>query len=296
MFYDKLVGIKYGTADDQFPVRKPSPKDTRSNGNPGAASTPAATTPTTSDLAQNRPPTSSAVTPTASDSSASGTTTVNDATPTSDLPATGGEGGTDAPRPTESATVDPAGSDTPMDVEPAVTVASKEEAVAAADVAGVAVVEPITPVPASSTAGSSVAGTGTSVSTAAPVKVTPLVASSGASEEVKAVVAPAAPAAAVASEEVKKVAVKSEESEVEGKGAAAEGGPLRVSMRLSNEMPEFVVVTSKYDEAVGFQWRSDMHIQMAFMEEPGDDIILVALGVKNTASDTLFFFCILREN
>lgn len=59
----------------------------------------------------------------------------------------------------------------------------------------------------------------------------------------------------------------------EGRGAAAGAataeGPLRVSMRLSNEMPEFIVVTSKYEEAAGFQWRSEMHIQMAFMEEPG---------------------------
>lgn len=57
----------------------------------------------------------------------------------------------------------------------------------------------------------------------------------------------------------------------EGAGAApgAAEGPLRVSMRLSNEMPEFMVVTSKYEEAASFQWRSEMHIQMAFMEEPG---------------------------
>lgn len=52
-------------------------------------------------------------------------------------------------------------------------------------------------------------------------------------------------------------------------GAATENGVFRVSMRLSNEMPEFMVVTSKYDEAVKFPWRSEMHIQMAFMEEPG---------------------------
>lgn len=57
----------------------------------------------------------------------------------------------------------------------------------------------------------------------------------------------------------------------EGAGAArgAAEGPLRVSMRLSNDMPEFLVVTSKYEEAASFQWRSEMHIQMAFMEEPG---------------------------
>lgn len=51
--------------------------------------------------------------------------------------------------------------------------------------------------------------------------------------------------------------------------AVAPGCVLRVSMRLSNEMPEFVVVTSKFDEAMTFNWRSEMHIQMAFMEEPG---------------------------
>lgn len=48
------------------------------------------------------------------------------------------------------------------------------------------------------------------------------------------------------------------------------GSTLRVSMRLSNEMPEFVVLERKYAEAVGAQWRSEMHIQMAFMEEPGE--------------------------
>ncbi|CAM9500221.1 unnamed protein product [Scytosiphon promiscuus] len=52
--------------------------------------------------------------------------------------------------------------------------------------------------------------------------------------------------------------------------AAAAAGPLRVSMRLSNEMPEFVVVSSKYDDAMQYHWRSEMHIQMAFMEEPGE--------------------------
>lgn len=55
-----------------------------------------------------------------------------------------------------------------------------------------------------------------------------------------------------------------------GGGPAGDAaGPLRVSMRLSNEMPEFVVVSSKYDDAMQFHWRSEMHIQMAFMEEPG---------------------------
>lgn len=56
------------------------------------------------------------------------------------------------------------------------------------------------------------------------------------------------------------------------------GTVLRVSMRLSNEMPEFVVVKSKYEEAVRFQWRSEMHIQMAFMDEPGKVPLLVVFG------------------
>lgn len=63
--------------------------------------------------------------------------------------------------------------------------------------------------------------------------------------------------------------VKSEGAGGAAGAAAALEGPLRVSMRLSNEMPEFLVVTSKYEEAASFQWRSEMHIQMAFMEEPG---------------------------
>lgn len=46
-------------------------------------------------------------------------------------------------------------------------------------------------------------------------------------------------------------------------------GVLRVSMRLNNEMPEFVVATSKYNEAVRAEWRSEMHIQMASTEEKG---------------------------
>lgn len=71
-------------------------------------------------------------------------------------------------------------------------------------------------------------------------------------------------------------AVKAEETDVETSAATVEEqdeeeeeGTFRVSMRLSNEMPEFLVVTSKYQEAVRFHWRSEMHIQMAFMEEPG---------------------------
>ena len=50
---------------------------------------------------------------------------------------------------------------------------------------------------------------------------------------------------------------------------ARTGGTLRVSMRLSNEMPEFVIMTSKYEEAVGFEWRSEMRIQMSSSEEAG---------------------------
>lgn len=47
------------------------------------------------------------------------------------------------------------------------------------------------------------------------------------------------------------------------------GGVLRVSMRLNNEMPEFVVATSRYDKAVRAEWRSEIHIQMASTEEKG---------------------------
>ena len=46
-------------------------------------------------------------------------------------------------------------------------------------------------------------------------------------------------------------------------------GTLWVSMRLSNEMPEFVVMTSKYKKAVGFEWRSEMGIRMSSSEETG---------------------------
>lgn len=65
------------------------------------------------------------------------------------------------------------------------------------------------------------------------------------------------------------VMVKTEES-IDARGAGeTRSGTLRVSMRLSNEMPEFVVKKSKYDEMMKTQWRSEMHIQMAFMDDSG---------------------------
>ena len=50
---------------------------------------------------------------------------------------------------------------------------------------------------------------------------------------------------------------------------ARTGGTLWVSMRLNNEMPEFVVMASKYKKAVGFEWRSEMRIRMSSSEETG---------------------------
>ena len=44
-------------------------------------------------------------------------------------------------------------------------------------------------------------------------------------------------------------------------------GTLRVSMGPSNAMPKFVVMISKYEDAVRFNWRSDVHIQMMSSEE-----------------------------
>lgn len=54
-----------------------------------------------------------------------------------------------------------------------------------------------------------------------------------------------------------------------GAGVGREGEVLRVAMSLSNEMPEFVVVKSKYEEAVRYPWRSEMHIQMTSLDAPG---------------------------
>ncbi|CAM9550285.1 unnamed protein product [Ectocarpus sp. 8 AP-2014] len=82
--------------------------------------------------------------------------------------------------------------------------------------------------------------------------------------------------------------------------AVAPGGVLRVSMRLSNEMPEFVVVTSKYDEAMTFNWRSEMHIQMAFMEEPGEpprifEGTLVGVKPKDPRTQMMPWECLMVE-
>ncbi|CAN0208403.1 unnamed protein product, partial [Ectocarpus sp. 4 AP-2014] len=82
--------------------------------------------------------------------------------------------------------------------------------------------------------------------------------------------------------------------------AVAPGGVLRVSMRLSNEMPEFVVVTSKYDEAMAFNWRSEMHIQMAFMEEPGEpprifEGTLVGVKPKDPRTQMMPWECLMVE-
>lgn len=288
VFYDKLVGIKYGTADGQSPAAissGPPKEETPSNGIPRSASTPtpaaaAVAVSPASDLPRNGPTESSVAT--VAEAPAADTPAV-DTTSTCDPAATEGisknEGETDAPHPTDPlAEAVPSAGATPMDVAPA-TITSKEEAIAT--------VEPIAPVPVSSTAvGSPAAGT-TCVSTAVTltdekVTCTPPGSSGGASEEVREPpcarpsLAPApAPASASASTATAAVAaaVKSEEMQVVGKGAVPDGGPLRVSMRLSNEMPEFLVVMSKYDEAVRYQWRSEMHIQMAFMEEPGESFL-----------------------
>ncbi|CAN0202288.1 unnamed protein product [Ectocarpus sp. 6 AP-2014] len=71
-------------------------------------------------------------------------------------------------------------------------------------------------------------------------------------------------------------------------------------MRLSNEMPEFVVVTSKYDVAMTFNWRSEMHIQMAFMEEPGEpprifEGTLVGVKPKDPRTQMMPWECLMVE-
>lgn len=95
-------------------------------------------------------------------------------------------------------------------------------------------------------------------------------------------------------------AVKSEEA-IEGirpeapmANTAGKGrdGVLRVSMRLSNEMPEFVVVKEKYEQAVRFQWRSEMHIQMAFMDQPGGDEFFPFPFFSVLFFFSLFFYCL----
>lgn len=298
VFYDKLVGIKYGTVDGQSPAAissEPPKEETPSNGSPRSASMPtpaAAAVAPASDLPRNGPPDSSVAT--VAEAPVADTPAV-DTTSTCDPAATEGksrgEGETDAPHRTDPlAEAVPSAGATPMDVAPA-TIPSKEEAIAA--------VEPIAPKQVSSTAaGSSAAGT-TCVSTAVTstdekITCTPPGSSGGASEEVRELPctrpSPApAPAPAptttttTTATATATAAVKSEERQVVGKGAVADGGPLRVSMRLSNEMPEFLVVMSKYDEAVRYQWRSEMHIQMAFMEEPGESFLFLVAAAAAAA-------------
>lgn len=197
MFYDKLVGIKYGTPDDEnhtngSSLAKEPPKleaqPASTNGGDSSPPSP------------SRASSPSAASEVASSTDAGAAAPTKETTPAAEMEAAGSPGAADAAD---------AAADDPMDVA-------------------------------------------TSPKAATPATVTP---TGGVKSE--------AAAGGEQGEETKPAAGQGEG------GGGARGGPFRVSMRLSNEMPEFMVVASKYDEATTYPWRSEMHIQMAFMEEPG---------------------------
>lgn len=198
MFYDKLVGVKYGTPEEGDVSSKKPPEQ------------------------QDQAPAQKQQGPTNGDSAQPPSSPASDASSVAQRPdATAGKNA----QPSASSETGAA-----MDITPSTGTSATAEPT------------PVTPVVVASTR---VAPKGGACSTAeaSAATVTPTVPPNAARLRVKSEGARAAPGA------------------VEG--------PLRVSMRLSNEMPEFMVVTSKYEEAASFQWRSEMHIQMAFMEEPG---------------------------
>lgn len=261
VFFDKLVGIKYGTSQEESKPSnssdtedppKPEAQAALTNGKDGGSPTPALST-------DDTPATSSSPKPAPTSS------------PSSPAAATAA---------TAAAAVTPSEpSVTPLKVTPTAA-ASETETPSTVD-------DEAAKEKAGSTA--STACESMDVAEAAPATVTGVTPTTAASEEAEP--AADAPMTTVASpgkaeQEAAEVgaggAVDSDAGETAAPTEA--GGPFRVSMRLSNEMPEFVVVTSKYDDAVAFNWRSEMHIQMAFMEEPGGNGCII--GTRHLGSRT----------
>ncbi|CAM9509880.1 unnamed protein product [Ectocarpus sp. 13 AM-2016] len=304
VFFDKLVGIKYGTPDDgekqktdgsdSSDVKKKPPKldetpEARSptaNGvsptppSPGggaaaaAAATPQASPSATSPSASSPPPAIKTA-----DATSSGATAVvaeGEASPSS--AATGAPGAAGAagaePMEVDSGSTEPKTAASRTSSSPSAAAV----AAAAADAAGSQPRSPSTA--ASPPAAATTAGTPDTPPPGEHEKQQSDVAADTSKEEgaggrEAAAAAPVVPAVAPA-------------------------GVLRVSMRLSNEMPEFVVVTSKYDEAMTFSWRSEMHIQMAFMEEPGEpprifEGTLVGVKPKDPRTQMMPWECLMVE-
>lgn len=252
MFYDKLVGIKYGTRDEAKPTNDGSSSSSISSRSLTKEPPKLEAQLGVSTNGGNSPTASPSRAPAASPSPPSSPSAAKKAASSADV-------NVDADADADAASAAPA-------KEIASEAAGSPDAAATAGGA-----DPMDVTSASEAATSSAAA------------VTPTAAATVPAESPSRDVKPEAASGGVEGEETKPAA---------GEGGGGRGGPFRVSMRLSNEMPEFMVVASKYDEATTFPWRSEMHIQMAFMEEPG--MVTGARDEKGGGSLVLGFVVLAR--